>query len=131
MTRVGFVLVGLIMALVPARVREAFEQLALKNSDKVSPRPSFTPAIRAEGVIFVVVSVLGGTAYRVSMYVLGLAGAIALFVPKRALQFSMNISYENPETVEWKDGLVPVIRGFGVLYLLISLDEVKNRSRET
>jgi len=51
----------------------------------------------------------------VSMYVLGLAGAIALFVPKRALQFGMNIVYENPETVEWKGRLVPVIRGFGVL----------------
>jgi hypothetical protein len=43
----------------------------------------------------------------------------------------MNIAYENPETVEWKDGLVPVIRGFGVLYLFIALNEVKNRSRET
>jgi hypothetical protein len=130
MARVGFVLVGLVMALVPARVREAFEKLALKKSDEVSPSPSFTPAIRAEGVMFVVVSVLGGTVYRVSMYVLGLAGAIALFVPKRALRLSMNIAYENPETVEWKDGLVPVIRGFGVLYLLIAWNEVNNRSRE-
>jgi hypothetical protein len=43
----------------------------------------------------------------------------------------MNISYENPETVEWKDGLVPVTRGFGVLYLLIALNEVKNHRRET
>ncbi|MFC6987763.1 hypothetical protein ACFQJD_01610 [Haloplanus sp. GCM10025708] len=131
MARFGFVIVGLVMALVPARVREAFEELALKTSDEVSPRPSFTPAIRAEGVMFVVVSVLGGAVYRVSMYVLGLAGAIALFVPKQALRFSMNIAYENPETVEWKDRLVPVIRGFGVLYLLIALNEVKNRSRET
>lgn len=131
MARVGFVIVGLVMALVPSRVREAFEELALKTSDNVSPRPSFTPAIRTEGVIFVVVSVLGGTVYRVSMYVLGLAGAIALFVPKQALRFSMNIAYENPETVEWKDGLVPVIRGFGVLYLFIALNEVKNRSRDT
>ena len=131
MARVGFVLVGLVMALVPARVREAFEKLALKKSDEVSPSPSCTPAIRTEGVIFVVVSVLGGTVYRVSMYVLGLAGAIALFVPKQALRFSMNIAYENPGTVEWKDGLVPVIRGFGVLYLFIALNEVKNRSRET
>ena len=61
------------------------------------------------------VSVLGGTVYRVSMYLLGLAGAIALFAPKQALRFSMNTSYENSETIEWKDGLVPVIRGFGVL----------------
>lgn len=131
MMRVGFVLVGLVMALVPARVREAFEQLALKKSRKVSPSPSFTSAIRTEGIIFVVVSLLGGRLYRVSMYVLGLAGAIALFVPKQALRFSMNISYENPETVEWKDGLIPLIRGFGVLYLLIALNEAINRSRET
>jgi len=131
MARVCFVLVGLVMSLVPARVRETFERLAFNRSDETSPSPSFTPAIRAEGVIFVAVSLLGGTVYRVSMYVLGLAGAVALFVPKQALRFSMNIAYENSEAIEWKDGLVPVIRGFGVLYLLIALNEVKNRSRET
>jgi hypothetical protein len=65
------------------------------------------------------------------MYLLGLAGAIALFAPKQALRFSMNTSYENSETIEWKDGLVPVIRGFGVLYLLIAFNEVKNRNQET
>jgi hypothetical protein len=131
MTRVGFILIGLVMALVPARVREAFEQLALKSSGEVSPTPSFIPAIRMEGAIFVVVSGLGGTVYRVSMYVLGLAGAIALFVPEWTLRFSMNIAYENPETVEWRDGLVSAIRVFGVMYLLIALNEIKNRSRDT
>jgi hypothetical protein len=75
------------------------------------------------------VSVLGGTVYRVSMYLLGLSGAIALFVPKQALRFSMNISYESSEAIEWKDGLVPVIRGFGVLYLLIAFNEVKTGTK--
>jgi hypothetical protein len=80
--------------------------------------------------MFVIVSLLGGTAYRVSMYVLGLAGAIALFVPKQALRFSMNIFYEHAEEIEWKDGVVPAIRMFGVLYLLFALNEIKNRSRK-
>lgn len=43
------------------------------------------------------VSVLGGKVYRVSIYLLGLTGAIALFVPKQSLRFSMSTSYENSE----------------------------------
>jgi hypothetical protein len=123
--------VGLVVALFPARVRDAFEKLALEEPDEVSPRPSFTPAIRADGVIFVAVSALGGTVSRVSMYVLGLAGGIAPLVPKWARQFSTTVSHENPETVEWKDGLVPVLRGFGMLYLLVASNEVENRRRKT
>jgi hypothetical protein len=130
MTRAVFVLLGLVIALVPGRVRETYEQLAFKNPDEVSAKPSFTLAIRAEGLIFVLIGLLGERAYRASMHVLGLAGAIALVVPKQALQVSINVSYERPETIEWKDGLIPLIRAFGVLYLLIACNEVKSRNRE-
>jgi hypothetical protein len=130
MTRVGFGLLGLVMALSPTRVRETYEQLALKNPGEVSPKPSFTPAIRAEGLIFVLVSVLGGRAYRVSMYVLGMAGVTALLVPKQALRFSMTYSYEHPENIEWKEGLTTLIRAFGVLYLFIAFDQLRNRDSE-
>jgi len=39
MARAGFVLMGLVMTLVPARIREAFEELALKTSGEVIPVP--------------------------------------------------------------------------------------------
>ena len=50
MVRIAFVLLGLVTALFPTRVRETFEQLTLKNPGGMSSKPSFTPAIRVEGL---------------------------------------------------------------------------------
>lgn len=127
MPRVLFGLLGIVIALFPAQVRELYEQFAFKNPDEATAKPSFQSAIRTEGLIFVLISVIGGKTYDASMYVLGLAGAVALFVPEQALRFSMNYSYDRPETIEWNDGLITVIRGFGVLYLLLAFNSLNNR----
>lgn len=123
-------LIGVIIALFPAKIRYLYEQFALKNPDEVTAKPWFTPAIRAEGILFLLVSVLGGKVYRTSLYLLGLAGAVALFFPRRALRISANYSYEEPESIEWNRGLVEAIRCFGVLYLLIALDALTSSNRD-
>lgn len=125
-----FGLLGIVMALFPEQVRGLYERLAFENPEEVRARSTFSPAIRAEGIGFVLVSILGGRAYKASMYVLGLAGAIALVVPKQALRFSEAYAYEQPETIEWNRGLVGAIRCFGVLYLLIALNALTNRNGE-
>jgi hypothetical protein len=130
MPRVLFGLLGIVIALFPAQVRELYEQFAFKNPDEATAKPSFQSAIRTEGLIFVLISVIGGKTYDASMYALGLAGAIALFVPKQALRFSMNYSYDRPETIEWNDGLITVIRCFGVLYLLLTFNALNNRRKK-
>ncbi|WP_458190399.1 hypothetical protein [Haladaptatus sp. NG-WS-4] len=124
-------LIGVIIALFPAKIRYLYEQFALKNPDEVNAKPWFTPAIRAEGIVFLLVSIAGGKAYTASMYVLGIAGAVALFIPKQALKLSEDYAYERPETIEWNEGLVTVIRCFGLVYLLIALSALFNRNRDT
>ncbi|WP_254524005.1 hypothetical protein [Natrinema caseinilyticum] len=123
-------LIGVIIAVFPAKIRYLYEQFALKNPDEVNAKPWFTPAIRAEGIVFLLVSIAGGRAYTASMYVLGIAGAVALFIPKQALKLSENYAYERPETIEWNEGLVTVIRCFGLGYLLIALSALSNRNRD-
>lgn len=131
MSRAMSGLLGIVMALFPEQVRGLYERFAFVNSEEVRARSTFSPAIRAEGIGFVLVSVLGGRAYRASMYALGLAGTIALVVPKQALRFSETYAYERPETIEWNEGVVGAIRCIGVLYLLISLSALTNRNQET
>lgn len=123
-----FGLLGIVIALFPGHIRELYERFAFRNPDEVQAKPSFCPAIRAEGLIFVFVSVVGGRVYNASMYVLGLAGTIALFIPEQALRFSMNHTYEQPETIEWNERLIPIIRCFGALYLFLAFNALNDRT---
>lgn len=129
MARRVFGLLGIVMALFPSQLRELYEGVAFANPSEVTAKPSFTSAIRAEGLVFVFISLVGGRAYRTLMCLLALAGAVALFVPKQTLRFNMNYSYERPETIEWNDGLVTVIRCFGMLYLVIAFNELTKRNQ--
>ena len=131
MSRTIIGLIGVIIALFPAKIRSFYEEFALKNPDEVNAKPWFIPAIRAEGLVFLIVSIAGGKAYTASMYVLGVAGAVALFIPKRALKLTENYAYDRPDTIEWNEGFVTVIRCFGLGYILIALSALFNRNRDT
>lgn len=130
MSRVLLFVLGVVVALFPDGVREQYERLAFENPDECTPRPSFGTAIRVEGLLFVLVSVVGGRAYRVSMALFGLAGGMALLVPERALGVSLEVSYDRPETLEWNDHLIAVIRLFGVVYVLLAVDALTRRTRD-
>jgi hypothetical protein len=119
MYRVLLFVLGIVVALFPDGVRRQYERLAFENPDECTPRPSFSTAIRTEGLLFVLVSVLGGTAYRATLFLFGLAGGIAFLVPERALGFSLKVSYDRPETLEWNEHLIPVIQLVGVGCVLL------------
>ncbi|WP_224333382.1 hypothetical protein [Haloprofundus halobius] len=123
-------LLGLTLALFPERVREIYERLALDNPDDCVAKASFHPAIRTEGLLFVATSLLGGSAYAWQTNALGATGVVALLFPKRSLDFSAALTYEHPEAVEWRDGLVTAVRGFGILYVAVALSEAKKRRSE-
>lgn len=123
-------MLGVVVAAFPDGVREQYERLAFENPGECSPRPSFGTAIRAEGLLFVLVSVLGGRAYRATLFLFGLAGGVALLVPERALGVSLNVSYDRPETLVWNEHLVAVIRLFGVVYVLLAVDALIRRTRD-
>lgn len=63
----------------PAKIRDFYERFAFENPEEVNAKPSVTPAIRVEGLLFVLVSMLGGKAYRASLYLLRVAGTVAFF----------------------------------------------------
>ncbi len=62
-----------------AKIRDFYERFASENPEEVNAKPSVTPAIRVEGLLFVLVSMLGGKAYRASLYLLRVAGTVAFF----------------------------------------------------
>jgi len=127
MSRVLLFVLGVVVAVFPDDVRRQYERLAFENPDECTPRPSFSTAIRTEGLLFVLASVLGGRAYRATLALFGLAGGMALLVPERALRFSLAVSYDRPETLEWNEHLVAVVRLFGVVYVLLAVRSLSER----
>lgn len=127
MARVIFGLLGLVSALFPERVCKTYERIAIENPDECTARASFIPAIRTEGLMFAVVSLVGGTAYAWLMNLVGAAGALAVLFPEQSLTLQARVVYEQPDTVEWKERFTTVVRWFGVLYLVLALGAFRKR----
>lgn len=64
MARTIFGLLGVVMVLVPERVLETVEQLVLEKPDDCTARKSSIPAIRTEGALFALTSLIGGRLMR-------------------------------------------------------------------
>ena len=131
MARTIFGLLGVVWVLVPERVLETVEQLTLKNPDDCTARKSTIPAIRAEGALFALTSLIGGKAHAWVLNLIGIGGILAIFFPKQSLDFSTYLVYERPESVAWKDGFITFVRCMGVLYILIAATAFRRRNRET
>lgn len=131
MTRLSVGLFGVVMALFPDRIRTAYEQFALKNPDECVRKPSYGPAIRVEGLVLAVTSLIGGRPFAWLMNLLGVAGVFAMFFPTRSLKLSSTVTFENPEEIEWRDGFSTVIRGFGALYVGLAVGAFLERHTDT
>lgn len=67
----------------------------------------------------------GGRAYALVMKFIGAIGVIQFLSPEKYLEFGANMAYEQPDTYEWKKGVLPAIRIIGVICILLAVRALK------
>ncbi len=129
MTRALFGPIGLVMALVPQHVLRWYERIALEEPDACEARPWVVSAIRAEGLVYLLVALVGGRASSVLKSVVGGVSLVALLFPRRYLDTGHALVYENSDDVTPNDGIESVVRGLGIALLVVMIVETL-RSRQ-
>lgn len=124
----GFIgLLGVLTALVPNRMIAIFEGLAIENPDECATKPWISSGIRAEGVVIVAASLLGGRAYAWMMNLTGTFGAVILLFPQLYQRVATALLYEHPDEVKWNDRFTNGVRIIGVVYLLLAIRSLRKR----
>lgn len=118
---------GLVVLLVPRRVVDTFEPIAVRNSEAVELRAWSIPIARLEGLLFLVLTARDDGKGLATLF--GIIGVPALLAPQRYLEWGLSIVYENPEDVEVRSWVVPFTRALGAVYLLIALRGLLGRNR--
>mgnify|MGYP000076638773 CR=1 FL=1 len=123
-------ILGGLTVLVPDRIVDAFERVAVANPDEVDPRSGILPTLRAEGAGIVAIALIGGRVYAWTMYVTGAFGALLLVAPRLYHAIAARFVYDDPDTVEWNSGLDRVLRLVGALYVLFGIRAFRRRRQE-
>jgi hypothetical protein len=130
MSRALFGVLGALVAVIPDRVIQIYETIAFENPEEATPKGYLRPAVRAEGVVYVLVALLDGRAYDRLMDVVGVFGALALCFPRRYLETGGRLVYEDADTLEWREEFVTVTRVLGAVFLGLSTRACLNRLRD-
>lgn len=121
---------GGLTAVVPDRIVDFFERVAVANPDELEPRSGLRLTIRAEGVFVVAIALTGGRAYAWTMYVTGAFGSLLLAFPRLYREIASRFVYGDPDAIEWNAGFDRVLRLVGALYVLFGLRAVRRRRRD-
>lgn len=121
MSRLLFGPLGLAIALAPEPILEFFESIALEDPEEASAKPWIVPVMRAEGVGYALVSLVGGRPYSWLMRLVGAVGALVVAFPRQYLAFGAELAYEDPNAVEWRDGFVSGVRVIGAVLVLLAI----------
>lgn len=121
MARIAFGLLGGVVALFPDRILDTYERFALEHPDECDAHGWLVSAIRAEGVLVALLSLLGGRAFAAYVGATGLVGLLALFFPERYAKAGFEIAYEDADAIEWRDGYLTGVRLLGAAAVLVSL----------
>ncbi|WP_207891120.1 hypothetical protein [Natrarchaeobius oligotrophus] len=127
MSRLLFGAVGVLVALAPNAVIDAYEAVALENPHDCTAKPWLEPAVRAEGVVYALAGLAGGRSYAWVMNVAGVAGLVAALAPKRYLEFGAAVAYENGDEVVWKDGVTTAVRVLGAAFVVLAVRAAAGR----
>ncbi|MCW8172918.1 hypothetical protein [Natrialba swarupiae] len=129
MSRIVFGLIGVVVALFPDGVIESYEAIALENPEECSAKPWLAPAVRAEGVLYVLATLAGGRAYGWLLNVAGVAGLVAAVAPKQYLDAGASLAYDRPEEVNWNEGFVTGVRVLGFALVVLAARALGKRRR--
>lgn len=127
MMRLFLAIVGLITAIVPEKMVGMFEDAFIENPEDARRSATSLRAIRAEGVLVLIASVLGGRAYTAMWYITGIAGSILVVVPQAYRIFANAVIFEDPSLVRWHPGYTRVVRAIGLMYVVLCIWQWRNR----
>jgi len=118
---------GVLTTLVPDRIVDVFEAIAVENPEENTVHSWFSPLIRVEGVVIALAALRGGRLYAWLMNVSGIFGAVLLFLPRLYEQIAGPLVYEDPESVKWNEHLTGGVRVIGAVYVLLALLDRRRR----
>lgn len=130
MARVLVGILGVLAALFPDRMVDVFESVAVDNPEECSTRGWLESGIRAEGVLVVAASLVGGRAYAWLLNLTGAFGAVLVLFPQVYRELATSLVYDRPEDVEWNERFTEGVRAVGVLYLLLAIRAYAKRRDE-
>lgn len=117
--------IGLINILSPEALIDAAEQLALENPEECHINSWVVPVARLEGVFYLFLAWKSETSYTEFKKFLGVIGALALLYPRVFVDYAARIAYDDVQNCTWKSWVYPLTRLVGIIYLLISLNELR------
>ena len=118
---------GVLTALVPDRIVDVFEAIAVKNPGEHTVHSWFSLVIRAEGVVIALAALRDGRLYAWLMNLTGIFGGVLLIVPGLYERIAGPFVYENSKSVEWNDHLTDGVRVIGAVYVLLALLDRRRR----
>ncbi|ELZ42014.1 hypothetical protein C471_05194 [Halorubrum saccharovorum DSM 1137] len=121
---------GVFTALVPDRIVDVFEAIAVEGPGENTVHSWFGLMIRAEGVVIALAALRDGRLYAWLMNLTGIFGAVLCFVPRLYEQIAGPLVYEDPESVEWNEHLTDGVRVIGAAYVLLALFDRRRRNGE-
>jgi hypothetical protein len=122
---------GAVTALLPDKIVSLFEKLAIANPGEGTIRAWVNPAIRSEGVLIAVVSLLGGRSYAWMMNLTGAFGAVVFLSPDLYRKFATTLLYERPDSIEWNERFTTVVRIIGAVYVFLAAKTYRDRRKDT
>jgi hypothetical protein len=131
MLRTLTAVLGAVTALFPDEIVALFERLAIANPGERTQRAWVTPAIRSEGVLIAVISLVGGRTYAWMTNLTGAFGAVVLVSPDLYRKFASALLYERPDSVDWNERFTAVVRIIGAAYLVLAVRAYRNRRKDT
>ncbi len=119
--------VGLVEILTPEEFLESAERFALENPEECARKSWVVPFARAEGLFFLWLAWRGGDSVSTFKTSLGIVGLVALLYPRVFVDQAAEFAYADAERCRWKAWCYPVTRLVGILYIIVALDELRNR----
>jgi hypothetical protein len=117
--------VALLELLLPARVVDVAERLALAESGGCERKRRVVPLARLEGLVFLAVT-LGPDRWRVRFkQFLGVLGVVALLAPRAFVDAGTRFAYTGAEGCTWHEWVYPATRVIGLGYILVAVDELR------
>lgn len=115
-----------IEVLAPEALISTAERLALDNPGDCEWQSWVTPGARLEGLVFLGMMWRSEESYSEFKKFLGLIGLLALLYPRTYVDYGAKVAYTTESTPEWKPWVYTGTRLVGLLYVLISLNELRS-----
>ena len=115
-----------IEVLAPEPLITITERLALDNPEDCDLQSWVTPGARLEGLVILGMMWRSEESYSAFKKFLGVIGLLALLYPRTYVDYGAKVAYTPESTPEWKPWVYTGTRLVGLLYVLMSLNELRS-----